>query len=241
MNTTLEIKLDNYFERKSNLSRAELICAISKDHPNWAESTINVYLSRLKKTGKISNPSRGTYTLTTKKTFIPHVTTNLKKIYSRIHKEYPYVNCCVWETRWLNELMRHQPFKQYLIVEVEKDAIAPVFNYLSDNFKNVFLDPGTEIFDYYIANTGDATIVKPLVSEAPLEKEKKTVIPTLEKLLVDMFIDTDIFAAQQGELEEIYANAFKKYSLNVARMKRYALRRNREHEVNKMISIISAK
>ena len=97
------------------------------------------------------------------------------------------------------------------------------------------------MFDHYISNIGDPIIVKQLVSEAPTEMEKKIRIPALEKLLVDMLIDKEIFAAQQGELEEIYASAFDRYEINIPKMKRYALRRNRENKVSKIINLISAK
>lgn len=241
MNTTLENKIGNYFEKKSILSRVELIKAIQKDHPSWTESTITVYMSKLKKSGKLGSPSRGMYTLSLKKAFHPEITPLLKRLYNKIHKEYPYVSCCVWDSKWLSSLMRHQPFKQYIIIEIEKDTVSQAFNSITEIAKNVYMNPDTNIFDYYIANVDEAIIVKPLLSEAPIEKGKKTVIPTLEKLLVDMLIDKDLFAAQQGELEDIFLSAFEMYTINTARMKRYALRRNREVEVKNIINIIPAK
>lgn len=241
MNNTLENKLGSYFEKSRILSRLELILAIQKDNPSWTQSTITVYMSKLKKAGKLGSPSRGIYTLSLKKTFHPEITPALKKLYNKVHKEYPYINCCVWDSKWLNSLMRHQPFKQYIIIEVEKDTVSQVFNSISDTSKNVYMNPDSYLFDYYISSVDEATIVKPLISEAPVENEKKVVIPTLEKLLVDMLIDKDLFAAQQGELEDIFLNAIEKYTINIARMKRYALRRNRENEVTEILNLISAK
>lgn len=241
VNNILQIKLANYFERNNNLSKADLARAILKDHPNWSASTINVYLSRLKKAGKISNPARGTYTLASAKEFHPVIKPALKRLYNKVHRDFPYINCCVWDSAWLNSLMRHQPFRHYTVIEVEKDAISQVFASISESSKNVFLNPDAAIFDNYISNIGEAIIIKPLVSEAPVEVEKQITIPALEKLLVDMLIDKDLFAAQQGELRDIYKSAFDKYSVNTARMKRYALRRNREQEVSGMINITSAK
>lgn len=45
-----------------------------------------------------------------------------------------------------------------------------------------------------------------------------------------MIIDKDLFATQQGELDFIFNTTFKKYPVNIAKMKRYAMRRNREQE-----------
>jgi len=83
-------------------------------------------------------------------------------------------------------------------------------------------------------------IVKNLISESPLKKVNQIVTPTLEKLLVDMTIDTNLYAAQQSEIRFIYDSIFNKYEINKNKMKRYAYRRNRELEVEKLINITLA-
>lgn len=131
--------------------------------------------------------------------------------------------------------MRHQLFVNYRVIEVEKDATDQVFYFLSEHYKNVFLNPDEEIFDRYIANAKDVIIVKNLVTEAPTVELEKIIIPTLEKLLVDMLIDDGLFGALQSELNFIYENALKNYTINILQMKRYALRRNREQKVKELL------
>ena len=137
--------------------------------------------------------------------------------------------------------MRHQPFKNYIIIEVEKDACEPVFGYVNEIKKNVFLNPNEEIFDRYIQNLDEAIIVKNLVSEAPLIIVQKITVPALEKILVDMLIETNLFSAQQNEKEFILKSSMDKFTINKLKMRRYAIRRNREPEINKLLNIISAK
>lgn len=137
--------------------------------------------------------------------------------------------------------MRHQPFKYYTVVEVEKDASEPVFGFLNETTNNVFLNPPEEIFTRYIENLDGVIIVKSLISEAPLAESQKIVIPALEKLLVDMLTDRNLFSAQQNETEYILKTAIEKYAINEKKMKRYALRRNRENEVKELINISLAK
>ena len=96
-------------------------------------------------------------------------------------------------------------------------------------------------FDLYISNSEDVIILKHLISEAPLQEIENTVVPTLEKLLVDMTIDTKMYAAQQSEIEFIYENVFEKYEVNKNKMKRYAYRRNRENEVENLTNLTLAK
>ncbi len=241
MTKTIENTIQSYFKSLNQISREKLGNLIKEDFPELSEGTITVYLSKLKKAGIINNPERGVYSITDKQIFNPEINQNLKKIYNKIHKEFPFIDMCVWNTKWLNDLMRHQPFKNYTIIEVEKEAEEQIFNAISEWNKNVYFNPNEEILERYISsNSEEVTIVKNLVTEAPTTKNNKTTIPTLEKLLVDIIIDKELFAAQQGEIEFIYQSAFKKYAINTAKMKRYAIRRNRETELEKIINKIWA-
>lgn len=126
-------------------------------------------------------------------------------------------------------------------MEIEKDASESVFESLNATSKNVFLNPSEEMFDRYIHNLDGIIIVKNLISEAPIIETQNIVIPTLEKLLVDMLIDTNLFSAQQNELEFIMKTAISKFAINELKMKRYAFRRNRENELEKLVNISLAK
>lgn len=237
----LQHTIDSYFKEKKTLSRKQLIQSVRRDFPEWKESTVSVYLSRLKEEGKLTSPSRGHYSLGNPQTYAPYLGADIKRIFNKAQKHFPYARMCIWDTIWLNHFMRHQMFRNYRVIEVEKDAADQVFYFLSEHNKNVFLNPDQKIFDRYIAKAKDAIIVKNLVSEAPIIEVEKIVVPTLEKLLVDMLIDDDLFAAQQSELSFIYENALKNYTINKLQMKRYALRRNREQKVTRLLGETMAK
>ncbi len=241
MEKTIENQITYYFENNKIISKEDLMIAIRNDFPNWSDNTINAYLYLLKKRGVINNLSRGIYTLGKVETFNPQISEQLKKIAYRINKSYPFINYCVWDTSWLNDLMRHQPFKHFVIIEVEKVAVEQVFNDLNNNFSKVYINPDDIFFDRYISALDDVIIVKNLYSEAPTLKRNELTIPTLEKILVDMLIDKELFAAQQGELDFIFKSAFDKYDINEAKMKRYAARRNREKELERIMNISLAK
>jgi DNA-binding PadR family transcriptional regulator len=236
---TIENTISSYFKSINQISREKLGNLIKEDFPELSEGTITVYLSKLKKAGIINNPERGVYSITDKQIFNPEINLNLKEVYNKIHKEFPFIDVCVWNTKWLNDLMRHQPFKNHIIIEVEKEAEEQIFNAISEWNKNVYFNPNEEILERYISsNTEEVTIIKNLVTESPTAKNNKIAIPTLEKILVDIIIDKELFAAQQGELDFIYMAAFNKYDINKAKMKRYAIRRNKEHDLEKMINKI---
>lgn len=242
MTNTIENTIESYFKSNTQLSREKLVSLINKDFPELSLGTITVYLSKLKKAGIINNPARGVYSISNKQIFNPEINQNLKKIYNKIHRDFPFIEICVWNTKWLSDLMRHQPFKNFTIIEVDKEAEEQVFNAISEWTKNVYFNPDEEILERYIStNTEEVTIIKNLVTEAPTTKNNKIEIPTLEKLLVDIIIDKELFAAQQGELDVIFKSAFDKYDINKAKMKRYAIRRNKESELERVINISLAK
>ena len=237
----LEKHINRYFQGNERLSKQKLVEIIKKDFPDWADNTINMYLSKLKKQGIINAPSRGIYEMYSHTPFQPNISIRLKRMFNKVKREFPYISFCIWDTLWLNEFMRHQPFKHYVVLEVEKEASESVFSFLSENYKSVFFNPDNEIFDRYIQNQDEVLIVKNMVSEAPLLENEKIVVPTLEKLLVDMLIDTRLFSAQQNEKEVIMRNVMQKYTLNELKMRRYAVRRNREREIKELFYISLAK
>ena len=212
---------------------------IQSEFPNLAEKTINWKINQLKSSGILSHISRGIYSLKKKNDFTPEIPPYLKRIYNKIKKELPYLNFCIWDSRWLNEFMVHQIFRYYVVVETEKDATGSVFNSLTEFSKKVFLDPNKEIYSNYIINHNEVIIVKPLISESPLLEIDNIKTPAIEKLLIDCLIDTDLFAAQQDELDNIYQSAFNKYFININKIKRYARRRNQLIEFENKVSMLN--
>lgn len=237
----MEKHISRYFEESKRLSKKELVISIKNNFPTWSDNTINMYLSKLKKEGIINAPSRGIYEMESNTPFQPNISNSLKRIFNKVKREFPYINFCIWDTVWLNDFMRHQPFKHYVVIEVEKDASESVFTFLTEINKNVFFNPDEEIFDRYIHNQDEVLIVKNMVSESPLIEKDKISIPALEKLLVDMLIDTSLFSAQQNEKEFIMRSVMEKYALNELKMRRYAVRRNREREIDELVNISLAK
>lgn len=241
MAETLEKYIGRYFKESEKLSKQQLVVSIKRDFPAWSDNTINMYLSKLKKEGIINAPSRGIYELDSSTPFQPNISNGLKRIFNKVKREFPYITFCIWNTVWLNDFMRHQPFKHYIVLEVEKEASESVFTFLTETTKSVFFNPDEEIFDRYIHNHDEVLVVKNMVSESPLVEKEKIIIPALEKLLVDMLIDTALFSAQQNEREFIMRSAMEKVTLNELKMRRYAIRRNRETEIDELLNINLAK
>lgn len=197
-------------------------------------ATVDWRIYELVDKGILHRVSRGLYSLSESegKAYIPEINKSLKYLSGKIHNQFPFIDVCIWSTKWLNEFMLHQSFRFYTIVEVEKEVIDSVFYALKEQGKEVFLDPSEDIINNYVVNASEPIIITRLKTEAPTQKVNKVVTQTIEKLLVDIYCDPIIFAAQQGaELKGIFQAVFDKYNVNRPKMLRYASRRNKRDEI----------
>lgn len=136
--------------------------------------------------------------------------------------------------------MIHQPGRFYLLIEVDKDATQSVFYFLKENKFSVFIEPSKDLIEKYIPDEKETLIVKTLVSEAPIQTINKIDTATIEKMLVDIYCDDILFAAQQGsEMRTIFHEALRKYIVNENRMLRYADRRRKKDGFYQYLSSIS--
>lgn len=225
---------------KPAFSKKELFARLKIMDAGVNEKSLTWQLHQLKNQGAIQSSGRGIYSLNSKNTFVPVVSASLKRIYNKIAKEFPFLQICVWDSRWFNDLMLHQLFKYYLVIEAEKDSVEAVFNTMTDVSKKVFLNPSEDIFTRYISNFDEVIIVKSLITESPISEQDGVKIASLEKLLVDCVSDQDLYAAQQSEIDFIYKTAFDKYTINESKLKRYARRRNQLEKVKKILHKHSA-
>lgn len=176
--------------------------------------------------------------LSDKPSFNPAVEPRLMEIGEKVGKQFPMVKFCLWSTRWLSDWMIHQPGKFLIMVEVELSSAESVFHYLKDeNYLNVYYNPDDKLLERYVYEKQESIIVKQLITKAPLKRLKKIAFPTPEKILVDLFIESRLFAPFQGtDLIQIFNTIYKEYTLNITKMLAYAKRRTKEQELREFIT-----
>lgn len=162
-----------------------------------------------------------------KKKFSPTFSSEIRELNTFIKTAFPYTEYLIWETRILHEFMLHQPGQNQIIMEVEKDAAASVFNFLNDRYTGrVFLQPDREIIERYALRSADSIIISALLIQAPIQRVNNIPCPKLEKILVDVFANDEKFFVFQGqELVHIYEIAFRTYRISEKTLFRYAQRR----------------
>ena len=82
--------------------------------------------------------------------------------------------------------------------------------------------------------------MKPLITESPVQECNGVLVPTLEKLLVDLQKDADFFYLQEAEGFNIFRNAMSLYTINENRLLRYASRRGIRKEIETIIKSINS-
>lgn len=222
-------KLQQHFKGKSQFTTKDIELFYRDLEPDVKYNTVNWRVYALVQSGVLARTGKGKFSLGTSRTFIPELSATLKNLYRDIQRQFPYIQICVWSTSVFNEFMLHQPGKYYLIVEVDKDVTQSVFHFLTEKKKSIFLEPTAEVLSLYASKEKNAVIIKSLVSEAPVQLLQNVFTVTLEKMLVDIFCDDVLFAAQQGsEMQTIFRNAFDNYTINENKMLRYADRRRKK-------------
>lgn len=233
-------RLKEYFRGKETFESNDIVRFYEMDEPQIKISTVNWRIYHLVQKGVLNRVGRGKLALGEGKIYLPEISSKIKSIHSKLKREFPYLEFCIWNTSLFNEFMIHQPVRFYILIEVEKEATQSVFFFLKEEKYPVFVDPTEDIFAKYLSEEKENLIVKSLVTEAPLQKIARLNTVTIEKMLVDIFSDELIFSAQQGsEMRIIFQEAMSKYSVNENRMLRYADRRRKKESFQKYLNSIS--
>lgn len=227
--------ISDYAQKKGQFLSSELHNAIQSEHA-VSRPVLNAYLAKMANEGKLQRMGRGSYAVPgkhDKNSFIWQPGERALALYQAMKQAFPLVAFCVYEGVWISPLMHHLANNQAIYLETEKDVAEAVFHRLQEKEKAVFLRPSKDVMDKYVFLGDGPVIVKHLVSESPLQKVGNVQIPTLEKLLVDMYCDPDFYYLQGGEYYHICYNAHD-YAVNTSKMFRYASRRSVSEEIHKI-------
>lgn len=217
--------------------RRDLLRWIGEQYPSFSQASIDVTLRRLIKQGILSRTKNGEYRTNTgnKAKYTVKLSNEISDLYHSLKELYSYTKFCIWNASAVSPLMHHIPSLDVIILETERIAMEPVFNDLSNfSTRRVLLKPTEKAYSLY-ASGNSCIIVKPLISESPLIDIDGIDTPSLEKILVDISIDPEFPYARGLELYSIYENAGERFAIDRKCMLRYASRRGKKEEVNKLI------
>ncbi len=233
-------KLKQEFKSHTSLTKQDLYDFYTKNNEKAPESDFFWYLYALKQENFIKALYKDTYKLIDKNTFEfePFLDTKLSDIHNVLSK-FDLTDYCLWSSAWLNEFTIHQVPRSFIILEVEKEAVESIFYHLRDmGYKEVFLlfaKIDETLLDRYIFEAENPIIIRKIITKSPTNKILDPLskipinIPRLEKILVDLYCEDNLFRAYKGsEQYNIFENALKKYTLNFKTLLAYAQRRKKD-------------
>jgi hypothetical protein len=212
--------------------KASYIAHYNVTDSDHLDARISKLIYRLRSKGRLISIKSGLYKIETKKTFLPAKDILIQKIHNLFKKRYPEISYCIWSTQCLHQFMNLQPFRHFYVFETEKDMLDSAFYLFKENNIDAYINPGKEITDKYILNRKNAVVIKQITSRSPLIESLRLKTPMLEKILVDVFFESDIFFFYQGnELKNIFEFAFKNYHINYSKLLNYADRRKQKTKI----------
>ncbi|WP_221659354.1 DUF6577 family protein [Bacteroides salyersiae] len=198
-------------------------------------ASLSWYLFKLVNENVLVRTGRGMYAKVLKQAFAPKPAEEVKEVYNLLQANFPFAKFCVYQGEIIAPLQHHLSSNRVIYVETDRNSTETVFNFLKDGSRDVYLRPNKEMIYRYVDMDSRVCFVKNLVSEAPLQKVSGVLMPTLEKLIVDILRDTDFFYLQGSESDRIIENAFNLYAVNQSRLFRYAGRRKVKEELSSIL------
>ena len=232
----IEKQLKNTFQDKAFFSRQELFDFFRKFDTDLKETTFRWNIHNLKNKHIILAVSRDLFTLQYKSVFIPNISERDYKTFLKIQKQFTALKCCIWSTQIISEFMLHIPAQFVTILQVEKEAIEPVYDFLKEQKQNVFIQPEEKEIERYVFKNESAIVLESLVTKSPLQQVNKTTTISLEKLIIDLISNQKLFAPFQGsEMIHILNTAYNRYAIHFNTLFHYAKRRGKESEVVELL------
>lgn len=205
-----------------------------------SRQTVSWYLTKLTESGQLRRIGHGQYAKQTKQQFVIRPTDGERSLNDELKQRWPFAHFCIYHGSVISPLLHHLAPNDITYIETEREATSVVFNHLRDEGKAAYLRPSRDLIYNYIDLSQPSIFVKPLITESPLQQREGVLVPTLEKLLVDLQKDSDFFYLQDAEGVNIFQNAISLYSVNESRLLRYASRRGIRKEIETIIQTINS-
>lgn len=213
---------------------AEIVNDLSRIYPNVNRNTIIWNLNEMVKRGDITRIGRGKYFFSNEscREFMMPVFDDVKQVIDIISTQFKYVKIVITDSKWLSDYLVQQPFATVVKIEVNAPAVEAVVNLLRKEGVKAFSTSEIVYADKYFSETRIFVIDKIRFNNPTKKYENNVFIAKLEKVMVDVACDYEVFKQYQGwELENFYANVTEKCAVNFSTIVKYASSRGRKEQI----------
>lgn len=134
-----------YFKGQDSFTAKDIYLFFCKKTSDIKKITVRWRIYHLIQQGILQRIGRGIYAMGKEKSFVPAPDKKQKSISLLLKKQFPLAVYCSWRLSILKEFYQHIAVIDFLIIEVERDALDAVFYFLKESQKNVFKEPSKEI------------------------------------------------------------------------------------------------
>ncbi len=202
------------------LVRKEFMPWFESAYPNGSVRSMDTELRQMVAAGMLERTGYGQFRLCpdVKPPYIPIVSPEMQTLYSG------------------SSFMQRVPSIDVLILETDRSAAEAVYDDVRElvEGRTVLLRPTEKECRLYASGT-PSLLVRDLISEAPIIRVDGVTTASLEKILVDITIAPEFEFARGSELYTIFENADQVYHIGKKTLLRYAARRGRKEEIEKLI------
>ncbi len=214
----------------------EIADLLAAENAQVSRQTVIWSINDLVKQGKAVRVGRGVYLIAPKKQFHPVMSATAKSACSLLADKFRYLDITVTDTGFLGEFMNLQPFSTVVTLEVKKSAVNAVLSAMRKEGFDAYNKNDYPKMERYIT-TAQPIFIRPEFAVNPtMAKEGNVRLANIEKTLVDLVCDEDIYGQYQGEeLQNIFQNATKRYAINYSQLLKYAGARKRKETVMQIL------
>lgn len=216
-------------------TKDELMELLRLEFPELTDATLTWRIHDLKTKGLVYSGGRGKYVIDPPTTFQPTLPSASVRLVNRLRAELPGTDICLSETSWLNGLLpgdASPPSYTFTLIELDRGQLNQAFELLLEFSKKILLNPNETLVKNLVQLETPAVILRALAKESPTIEQNGYTISSLEKLLLDALVHTDIFGPYQPYLRSMVEKAYDEFNLNIDRVRRYARRRDRLEELD---------
>ena len=217
--------IHSYLESHNTIDVDTAVSLARTGERDVPRSTVRWRLHNMVQRETLRRVRRGVYARQDKREFCLTVADSLASLFRAVRTSLPYVELCTWRSDDVQDLTRHYPNRGVPIIEVEKDGEAAVRDVLVGMEQPVVAyEDLSAVARSFLGQ--EYIVVKRLVSEAPITRVYDVTVPRLEKILVDIVRDKNLFGFLEGaETYHIYQSATNRYHVQLDTLLRYASRR----------------
>lgn len=201
------IKKHGYFSLAEVIKETGLSSQVAKN-----------YLLTLKSEGAVFSAGRGVYSSVAKE-FRFEEKSRVAEIRQFLKKQYPELDFLIWNTLYFQPYYHHMQTHNITFVEVEADAMRPVADSISRHYRFVTIEKRCRVKPRNFDITRDPIVVKLLIKDSP----RKGHTPTLEKMLIDLFVIKDKYSTMpDNDYWELWRSIDDLFRVNVSSLITYA-------------------